>query len=81
MKEGLDTEYLITLIAQARCKVNGMNQHLNKEGFKDCPGIMLHGDHLSLDYMREKAGVFTMLLDTIEKDVLEKSGMYRKLNN
>ena len=81
MKEGLDTEYLITLIAQARCKVNGMKNELNKKGFKDCPGIMLHGDLLSLGYMREKADVFAMLLDTIEKDVLLKSGMYRKLNN
>jgi len=81
LKEGLDVEYLITLIAQARCKVNGMNQHLNKKGFKDCPGIMLHGDHLSIEYLQEKAKVFAMLLDTIEKDVLLKSGMYRKLDN
>jgi len=81
LKEGLDTEYLITLIAQARCKVNGMKNELNKKGFKDCPGIMLHGDLLSLEYMREKADVFAMLLDTIEKDVLLKSGMYRKLDN
>jgi len=81
LKEGLDVEYLITLIAQARCKVNGMKNELNKKGFKDCPGIMLHGDRLSLEYMREKADVFAMLLDTIEKDVLLKSGMFRSLNN
>ena len=81
MKEGIDTEYLITLIGQARCKVNGMKNELNKEGFKDCPGIMLHGDHLSIEYLQEKANVFAMLLDTIEKDVLLKSGMFRQLSN
>ena len=81
MKEGLDTEYLITLIGQARCKVNGMNQHLNKKGFKDCPGIMLHGDHLSIEYLQEKANVFAQLLDTIEKDILLKSGRLRILDN
>jgi len=81
MKEGLDVEYLITLIAQSRCKVNGMKNELNKKGFKECPGIMLHGEHLSIEYLQEKADVFAMLLDTIERDVLLKSGMFRSLNN
>lgn len=81
MKEGLDTEYLISMIAQARCKVNGMKNELNKKGFKECPGIMLHGDHFSLEYMREKANVFAMMLDTIERDILLKSGMLRKFQN
>jgi len=81
IKEGLDTEYLISMIAQARCKVNGMKNELNKKGFKECPGIMLHGDHLSLEYMREKANVFAMMLDTIERDILLKSGRLRKLEN
>ena len=81
MKEGLDTEYLISMIAQARCKVNGMKNELNKKGFKECPGIMLHGDYLSLDYLREKAEVFAMMLVTIEKDVLLKSGRLRSMEN
>ena len=81
MPEGIDTEYLVTMIAQARCKVNGMKNELNKTGFKECHGIMLHGDYLSLDYMREKANMFAMMLDTIERDILLKSGMFRKLSN
>lgn len=81
MPEGIDTEYLVTMIAQARCKVNGMKNELYKKGFKDCPGIMLHGDYLSLDYMREKTNVFAMMLDTIERDILLKSGMFRTLSN
>lgn len=81
MKEGLDVEYLITMITQARCKVNGMKNELNKKGFKDCPGIMLHGDFLSIKYLQEKTNVFALLLNTIEKDILLKSGMYRKLDN
>lgn len=81
MKEGLDVEYLVAMIGQARCKVNGMKHQLNKKGFKDCPGMMLHGEFFSLDYLREKANVFAMLLDTIEKDILLKSGTFRKLEN
>lgn len=81
MPEGIDTEYLITMIGQARCKVNGMKNELYKKGFKECPGIMLHGDYFSLDYMREKADVFAMMLDTIERDILLKSGRLRSLEN
>ncbi len=81
MPEGIDTEYLTTMIAQARCKVNGMKNELNKKGFKECPGIMLHGDYLSFEYLRDKAEVFAMMLDTIEKDILLKSGRLRSLEN
>lgn len=81
MKEGIDTEYLITLINQIRCKNNGMFSHVRKKGFKDCLGIMLHGDHLSIEYLQEKTAVLDMLLDTIEKDILLKSGRFRSLNN
>ena len=81
MKEGIDTEYLITIINQVRCKNNGIKSHLNKKGFKDCPGIMIHGDHLSFSYLQEKTNVIDMLLDTIEKDILLKSGRLRTLEN
>jgi len=81
MVDGIDTEYLITMIAQARCKVNGMKNELNKEGFKECPGIMFHGDFLSLDYLRQKADMFAMMLNTIERDILLKSGALRQLPN
>ena len=79
--EGIDTEYLITIINQVRCKNNGIKSHVNKKGFKDCPGIMLHGDHLSIEYLQEKTNVIDMLLDTIEKDILLKSGRLRTLEN
>ena len=81
MPEGIDTEYLISMISQARCKVNGMKNELNKKGFKECPGIMLHGDYFSLEYLREKTDVFAMVLDTIERDVLLKSGRFRSMKN
>jgi len=81
MKEGIDTEYLVSMISQARCKVNGMRNELNKNGFKECPGIMWHGDYLSLEYLRDKADVFAMTLDTIEKDILLKSGVLRSMKN
>jgi hypothetical protein len=81
MMEGIDTEYLITLIGQVRCKNNGIKSHVNKKGFKDCPGIMLHGDHLSISYLQEKTNVIEQLLNTIEKDILLKSGRFRTLEN
>ena len=81
LPEGIDTEYLSSMIKQVRCKNNGMYFHVRKKGFKDCLGTMLHGEHLSLEYLQEKTTVVNMLLDTIEKDILLKSGVFRKLKN
>jgi len=80
MKE-IDTEYLITLVQQIRCKNNGIKSHVNKKGFLNNSGVMINGDHLSFEYLQEKANVIDMLLDTIEKDVLLRSGRFRKLEN
>ncbi len=65
MPEGIDTEYLMTLINQIRCKNNGIISHIHKKGFKDCPGVMIHGEHFSIDYLREKSSVIDLLLNTI----------------
>lgn len=81
MKEGIDTEYLITLIGQIRCKNNGIKSHVNKKGFLEKSGVMFNGEHLSFEYLQEKTNVIDMLLDTILKDVLLKSGMFRSLKN
>ena len=80
LPEGIDTEYLITLINQVRCKNNGIKSHLDRKEFQ-IPGIMIGGDHLSFDYLREKSNVIDMLLTTIEKDILLKSGVLRSLKN
>lgn len=80
MPEGIDTEYLITLIGQLRCKNNGIKSHLSKKEFQ-INGMMVGNDHLSFEYLREKANTIDMLLDTIEKDVLLKSGRFRSLEN
>lgn len=77
----VDSEYLITLIKQIRCKNNGIKSHLNKKGFQEKPGLMINGDHLSFDYLLEKTKAIDMLLDTIAKDILKKSGRFRKLEN
>lgn len=81
MSEGIDTEYLVELIRQSKCKVNGIRTHLQKEGFKDQGGIMVNGSHLSFEYLLEKANTIDALLNTIQKDVLEKSGRLRSLEN
>ncbi len=81
MSKEIDAEYLITLIGQIRCKNNGIKSHINKKGFLNNPGVMVNGDHLSFEYLQEKADVIDMLLDTIERDVLLKSGRFRKLPN
>lgn len=77
----IDTEYLMTLVNQIRCKNNGIASHINKKGFLEVSGVMVNGDHLSFEYLQEKANVIAMLLDTIERDVLLKSGKFRKLEN
>ncbi len=81
MKEGIDTEYLVTLIKQIRCKNNGIKSHVYKKGFVDNPGVMINGDHLSFEYLQEKTIVIDQLLDTIAKDILLKSRVLRKLEN
>ncbi len=81
MLDGIDTEYLITLISQVRCKNNGIKSHVNKKGFLDNPGVMVNGGHLSFEYLQEKTALIDALLDTIEKDILLKSGRLRMLNN
>lgn len=81
MKDGIDTEYLVTLIHQIRCKNNGIKSHVNKKGFVDNPGIMVNGDHLSFEYLQEKTEVIDRLLDTIARDILLKSGRFRSLQN
>lgn len=78
--EGIDTEYLIELVRQIRCKNNGIKSHLEKKSFQ-IDGIMIGEDHLSFEYLREKTQTIDMLLDTIAKDVLLKSGLYKKLTN
>jgi len=80
MKE-IDAEYLITLVQQIRCKNNGIKTHINKKGFLEIDGIMVNGNHLSFEYLQQKANVIDMLLDTIERDVLLRSGRFRKLPN
>ena len=81
MLDGIDTEYLITLISQVRCKNNGIKSHVNKKGFLENPGVMVNGDHLSFEYLQEKTALIDALLNTIEKDILLKSGRLRMLNN
>jgi len=81
LKKGIDTEYLITLIGQIRCKNNGIKSHVNKKGFLDNPGVMVNGDHLSFEYLQEKTSVIDALLSTIELDILMKSGALRSLKN
>jgi len=78
--DGIDTEYLVTLINQIRCKNNGIKSHLGKKSFQ-IDGMMVNDDHLSFEYLREKSQVIDMLLDTICRDILTKSGMFRKLTN
>jgi len=77
----IDTEYLIAIINQTRCKINGINTHINKKKFLEINGIMINDEHFSFEYLREKTNVMNALLDTIEKNILLKSGRFRKLEN
>ena len=76
----IDVEYLTTLLGQIKCKNNGLISHLSKDEFK-IDGMMIGEDHLSFEYLREKTKVIDMLLHTIQKEILLKSGRLRSLNN
>lgn len=80
MKE-IDTEYLDTLLDQVRCKNNGIISHINKKGFLKTNGIMINDEHFSFEYLREKSFLIDALINTIKKDILLKSGRFRKLEN
>ena len=77
----IDTEYLDTLLDQLRCKNNGIKSHINKKGFQKTDGIIINDEHLSFEYLREKSYLIDALIDTIKKDILSKSGKFRKLEN
>lgn len=77
----IDTEYLDTLLNQLRCKNNGINTHINKKEFLKTDGIIINDAHLSFEYLREKSYLIDALIDTIKKDILLKSGKFRKLDN
>lgn len=80
MADGIDTEYLVQLISQVKCKNNGIKSHLSKKAFQ-IDGMMVGEDHLSFEYLREKSQIIDMLLNTITKDILLKSGRLRTLEN
>jgi len=80
MKE-IDTEYLDTLLDQVRCKNNGITSHINKKAFRDIDGTMINDEHFSFEYLREKSLLIDALINTIKKDILLKSGRFRKLEN
>ncbi len=80
MKE-IDTEYLDTILNQIRCKNNGIKSHINKKAFLKIDGIMINDEHFSFEYLREKSFLIDALIVTIKKDILSKSGKFRKLEN
>ncbi len=77
----IDVTYLIEIIRQIRCKNNGIKSHLNKQGFSKLDGVIINDTHLSFEYMREKSLMIDLLLDTIAKDILLKSRIYKLLEN
>lgn len=81
MKKEIDGEYLVEIVKQIRCKNNGIKSHVNKKAFLGQTGFMLGDEHFSFDYVREKTNVIDALLDTICRDILLKSGRFRKLPN
>ena len=80
MKE-IDTEYLDALLDQIRCKNNGINSHIHKKGFLKTDGLMINNEHFSFEYLREKSLLIDALINTIKKDILMKSGKFRRLEN
>lgn len=83
MQEGIDTEYLITLINQVRWQNNGITNEIADEKVK-LKGINVGetGEKfVSFEYLQEKSSIIDSLLNTIEKDILLKSGRFRSMEN
>ena len=81
MPDGIDTEYLVELLRQVRDKNNDIKYHVNKKGFFNHPGLLLNKDYIFFEYLQEKTQMIDMLLNTIQKDILLKSGRLRTLEN
>ncbi len=83
MKEGIDTEYLITLLKQIKWQNNGIMKEVKAEK------VVLKGinvgktgeKYVSFEYLQEKSTTIDALIHTIAKDILSKSGRFRKLKN
>lgn len=79
-KDGIDIEYLISLLNQIKCKNNGIISHLEKKDF-EIDGIMIGESHLSFEYLREKSNIIDQLVETVKNDVLIRTIMARTFNN
>ncbi len=53
--------------------LNGIQKEITKSGFGPTTGEMIHGDYLSLEYLREKESTIRRLLGCITWDIMKDS--------
>lgn len=65
-------EHLEHWLGEIEYALNGINNEINKDGYKEIAGEMIHGSHLSLEYLREKQTTIRRLLGMIREEMEEK---------
>jgi len=66
----IERDHLVHWLDEIKYALNGINTHLQKDGFKEMDGTMVNGSHLSFDYLREKGTTIDRLLGCILNDML-----------
>ena len=62
-------EHLKHWITELQYAMNGIHNELQKDGLKDCDGIMINGSYFSFNYVKEKTDTIIRLLHCIEWDL------------
>jgi len=73
----IEKEHLEHWIGEVLYALNGIQKEINKSGYANVTGEMIHGDYLSLEYLREKESTIRRLLGCINWDMLHDT---EKLN-
>ena len=63
-------EHLEHWIKEIQWQLNGLHKELNKKGYVNNKGLVVDGDFLSLEYLREKTEIAIKTLHCIEWDIL-----------
>lgn len=73
----IEKEHLEHWIGEVLYALNGIQKEINKSGFAEVTGELIHGDYLSLEYLREKESTIRRLLGCINWDMIHDT---EKLN-
>ncbi len=65
----ISEDHLEHWLSEIQWQINGLTSELSKSGYLECDGLRLHGEYLSLEYLREKKYKIQKLKEQIEWDI------------